>query len=83
MLVAGACAGSGCGWLALKDGSSRVCQAEAAVLRHPPSLSQGVLTVLVGNLFTLVPLVCNAHPGTKYGLPFPVLARAAFGIKVC
>lgn len=43
---------------------------------------QGVLTVLAGNLITLVPMILNAHPGTKYGLPFPVLARASFGIKV-
>lgn len=42
---------------------------------------QGVLTVFFGNLLTLVPMVLNAHPGTKYGIPFPVLARASFGIK--
>lgn len=42
---------------------------------------QGILTVLAGNLVTLVPMVLNAHPGTKYGLPFPVLARSSFGIK--
>ncbi|KAF6266169.1 permease for cytosine/purines, uracil, thiamine, allantoin-domain-containing protein [Scenedesmus sp. NREL 46B-D3] len=42
---------------------------------------QGVLTVFVGNLLTLVPMVLNAHAGTKYGIPFPVLARASFGIK--
>ncbi|KAG2487231.1 hypothetical protein HYH03_014203 [Edaphochlamys debaryana] len=41
---------------------------------------QGILTVFAGNLVTLVPMVLNAHPGTKYGLPFPVLARASFGI---
>ena len=29
----------------------------------------------------LVPMVLNAHGGTKYGLPFPVLARAAFGVR--
>eukprot|EP00878_Enallax_costatus_P033781 GHUV01037341.1.p4 GENE.GHUV01037341.1~~GHUV01037341.1.p4 ORF type:complete len:110 (-),score=10.58 GHUV01037341.1:745-1074(-) len=43
---------------------------------------QGVLTVFVGNVITLVPMCLNAHPGTKYGIPFPVLARASFGIKV-
>ncbi|EFJ42680.1 hypothetical protein VOLCADRAFT_119347, partial [Volvox carteri f. nagariensis] len=41
---------------------------------------QGILTVFFGNLITLVPMVLNAHPGTKYGVPFPVLARASFGI---
>jgi NCS1 family nucleobase:cation symporter-1 len=33
----------------------------------------------VGNLIVLVPVVLNSHPGTKYGIPFPVLARASFG----
>ncbi|KAK9801338.1 hypothetical protein WJX73_005952 [Symbiochloris irregularis] len=42
---------------------------------------QGILTVVLGNLITLVPLVLNAQPGTKYGIPFPVLARASFGIR--
>ncbi len=43
---------------------------------------QGILTVFFGNLITLLPMVLNAHPGTKYGVPFPVLARASFGIQV-
>lgn len=43
---------------------------------------QGVLTVFVGNVITLIPMVLNAHAGTKYGIPFPVLARASFGILV-
>jgi len=38
--------------------------------------------VFVGNVVTLIPLILNAFPGTKYGIPFPVLARASFGIKV-
>ena len=41
-----------------------------------------MLTVFVGNVVTLFPMVLNAHAGTKYGIPFPVLARASFGIKV-
>lgn len=43
---------------------------------------QGIGTVFLGNIITLVPMVLNAHPGTKYGIPFPVLARASFGIQV-
>jgi NCS1 family nucleobase:cation symporter-1 len=35
---------------------------------------------MLGNLIVLVPMVCNAHAGAKYGVPFPVFARAAFGI---
>lgn len=41
---------------------------------------QAVLTVLLGNVVVLVPMVANGHPGTRYGIPFPVLARASFGI---
>ncbi len=42
---------------------------------------QALLTILVGNLIVLVPILMNAHPGTKYGIPFPVLARASFGTQ--
>ncbi|MEZ4445301.1 MAG: NCS1 family nucleobase:cation symporter-1 [Polyangiaceae bacterium] len=44
------------------------------------SWSEAVLTVMLGNVIVLVPMVLNGHPGTKYGVPFPVLARASFGI---
>ncbi|HMP77166.1 MAG TPA: NCS1 family nucleobase:cation symporter-1 [Kiritimatiellia bacterium] len=40
---------------------------------------QAVLTVALGNLIVLVPMVLNGHAGTKYGITFPVFARAAFG----
>ncbi len=40
---------------------------------------QATLTILLGNLIVLVPMTLNAHPGTKYGIPFPVLLRASFG----
>ncbi|KAG6543959.1 hypothetical protein Mapa_014583 [Marchantia paleacea] len=42
---------------------------------------QGILTVLAGNLIVLVPMILSGHGGTKYGIPFPVLSRAAFGIR--
>ncbi|HUG12668.1 MAG TPA: NCS1 family nucleobase:cation symporter-1 [Opitutaceae bacterium] len=41
---------------------------------------QAVLTVFLGNLIVLIPMVLNAHAGTKYGIPFPVFARASFGV---
>lgn len=41
---------------------------------------QAVLTVALGNLIVTVPLLLNSHAGAKYGIPFPVFARAAFGI---
>ena len=40
---------------------------------------QALFTIGLGNLIVLVPILMNAHPGTKYGIPFPVLARASFG----
>jgi NCS1 family nucleobase:cation symporter-1 len=40
---------------------------------------QSLLAILLGNAIVLVPLVINAHAGTRYGIPFPVYARASFG----
>ena len=40
-----------------------------------------MLTILLGNTIVLIPMVLNAHAGTKYGVSFPVLSRAAFGTK--
>src|SRR5216683_7874549 len=40
---------------------------------------QALLTIGLGNLIVLGPILLNAHPGTRYGIPFPVLARASFG----
>lgn len=40
---------------------------------------QALLTIALGNIIVLIPMVLNAHSGTKYGIPFPVLARASFG----
>ncbi len=42
---------------------------------------QAILTIFVGNAIVLVPMVLNGHAGAKYGIPFPVLARASFGTK--
>lgn len=41
---------------------------------------QAILTVLLGNAIVVVPMILNAHAGTKYGIPFPVFARASFGV---
>src|SRR4051794_18441023 len=40
---------------------------------------QALITVLLGNTIVLVPILLNSHPGTKYGIPFPVFARASYG----
>ena len=42
---------------------------------------QAMITILLGNCIVLIPMVLNAHAGTKYGVSFPVLARASFGTK--
>lgn len=42
---------------------------------------QAVLTIFLGNTIVLVPMILNAHAGTKYGIPFPVYCRAAFGLR--
>jgi NCS1 family nucleobase:cation symporter-1 len=41
--------------------------------------SQALMTILLGNTIVLIPILLNSHPGTKYGIPFPVFARAAYG----
>jgi NCS1 family nucleobase:cation symporter-1 len=40
---------------------------------------QALAAILAGNLIVLAPILLNSHPGTKYGIPFPVFARAAYG----
>ena len=42
---------------------------------------QAMLTILLGNVIVLVPMILNAHAGTRYGIPFPVLCRASFGVR--
>ena len=40
---------------------------------------QSLMTILLGNVIVLAPILLNSHPGTKYGIPFPVFARASYG----
>ena len=40
---------------------------------------QAMITILLGNTIVLIPMMLNAHAGTKYGVSFPVLCRASFG----
>ncbi len=42
---------------------------------------QAILTIFIGNAIVLIPMILNGHAGAKYGIPFPVLARASFGTK--
>ena len=41
---------------------------------------QAILTIALANIIVLIPMLLNSHAGTKYGIPFPVFARASFGI---
>ena len=42
---------------------------------------QSILTIFIGNTIVLIPMILNGHAGAKYGIPFPVFARASFGTK--
>lgn len=42
---------------------------------------QSILTIFLGNTIVLIPMILNGHAGAKYGIPFPVFARASFGVR--
>jgi NCS1 family nucleobase:cation symporter-1 len=44
------------------------------------SIAEALWTILIANVVILIPLTLNAFPGTKYGIPFPVMLRSSFGI---
>ncbi|MBA5959528.1 MULTISPECIES: NCS1 family nucleobase:cation symporter-1 [Pseudomonas] len=44
------------------------------------SVGEALMAILLANIVVLIPLTLNAFPGTKYGIPFPVLLRSSFGI---
>src|SRR3990167_6756098 len=41
---------------------------------------QALVTIFLGNVIVLIPMILNGHVGVKYGIPYPVFARASFGI---
>jgi NCS1 family nucleobase:cation symporter-1 len=45
------------------------------------SWQAAVASVVLGNVIVLLPIALNSHAGTKYGIPFPVMARASFGVR--
>src|SRR5690606_33584809 len=51
----------------------------AGMIKQGMSWWQAVLTVMLGNLVVLAPMILIGHAGTKYGIPFPVLLRSSFG----
>lgn len=44
------------------------------------SVGEALITIFIANVIVLIPLTLNAYPGTKYGIPFPVLLRSSFGV---
>lgn len=42
---------------------------------------QSIVTIFIGNTVVLIPMILNGHAGAKYGIPFPVFARASFGTR--
>jgi nucleobase:cation symporter-1, NCS1 family len=53
----------------------------SGLMQQGMTWAQALTTILLGNSIVLIPMVLNAHAGTKYGVSFPVLARASFGVK--
>ncbi|HJU88083.1 MAG TPA: NCS1 family nucleobase:cation symporter-1 [Gemmatimonadaceae bacterium] len=53
----------------------------SGLMQQGMSWWQAMLVILLGNAIVLIPMILNAHAGTKYGVSFPVLARASFGVK--
>jgi NCS1 family nucleobase:cation symporter-1 len=53
----------------------------SSLIEHGMNWWQAVATIFLGNVIVLIPMVLNAHAGTKYGIPFPVYCRASFGIR--
>jgi NCS1 family nucleobase:cation symporter-1 len=52
----------------------------AGLISAGMSWRQALVTILIGNVIVLGPILANSHPGTKYGIPFPVFARASYGV---
>jgi nucleobase:cation symporter-1, NCS1 family len=42
---------------------------------------QAFITITAANLIVMIPMLLNSHAGTKYGIPYPVLARAFYGLR--
>ncbi|MEZ0242957.1 MAG: NCS1 family nucleobase:cation symporter-1 [Sphingomonas sp.] len=51
----------------------------AGLIGEGMSAGQAALTVLLGNVIVLIPMLLIGHAGAKYGIPYAVLVRASFG----
>src|SRR5215467_7489726 len=52
----------------------------ASFIQTGMNWKQALMVIFVGNTIVLAPMLLNSHPGARYGIPFPVLARASFGV---
>lgn len=52
----------------------------ASLIQGGMSWWQAMLTVMLGNVIVLIPMILSGHAGAKHGIPFPVFARASFGV---
>jgi NCS1 family nucleobase:cation symporter-1 len=55
-------------------------QLAASLIKDGMDWRQAVGTIALGNVIVLLPMILNGHAGAKYGIPFPVYARASFGV---
>ena len=53
----------------------------ASLMQQGMNWWQALFTITLGNTIVLIPMVLNAHAGTRYGIPFPVLLRSSFGVR--
>src|SRR3954451_20450663 len=53
----------------------------SGLMQQGMTWAQAMFTILLGNCIVLIPMMLNAHAGTKYGVSFPVLCRASFGVR--
>jgi len=53
----------------------------ATMLDSGMSAGEAVVTVLLGNLVVLIPILLIGHAGSRYGVPFAVLVRSSFGVQ--
>ena len=51
----------------------------ASMIESGMTWRQSLLAIFLGNAIVLLPLLVNGFAGTRYGIPFPVYARASYG----
>ena len=53
----------------------------ASLIEGGMSAWQAVFTVFLANAIVLIPMLLIGHAGTKFGIPYAVLARSSFGTR--